>query len=74
MLLIFSKKVYFGCYIFSDSFEQMVLSAFESCSKVLGREGTSNVDSRHWSYNQELGGNIEEMVPDGTCLHVLFLL
>ncbi|KAL8476053.1 hypothetical protein ACS0TY_028647 [Phlomoides rotata] len=44
----------------------MLLSASESCSKVLGREGTSNADSRQRSYNQEPEDEIEEMVPDGT--------
>lgn len=72
-LLISFEKVNFGCYGFYDSFEQMMLSAFASFSKALGRGGTSNGDSRHWSYNQELGGNLEEMVPDGTfCLAILF--
>lgn len=53
-------------------FEQMMLSAFESYSKAIGKEGTSNVDPRHSSYNQEPGENMEEMVLDGTCLPILF--
>ncbi|CAA0840903.1 Protein of unknown function (DUF1162 [Striga hermonthica] len=44
---------------------KMVLSAFESFSKISNREGTINVESRHWSHNQEAGGNLREMVPDG---------
>lgn len=56
-----------ACSFVSDSFAQMVLSAFESCSKVLIREGTAKVESRHWSYNEEAGGSLREMVPDGAC-------
>ncbi|GFP80965.1 hypothetical protein PHJA_000239800 [Phtheirospermum japonicum] len=43
----------------------MLLSAFGSWSKVLSREETAKVESRHWSYNQEAGGSLREMVPDG---------
>lgn len=51
----------------------MILSAVESFSTALGSGRTPNVDSRGWSYNQESGGNMEEMVPDGTCsLPILF--
>ncbi|KAI3452089.1 hypothetical protein Pfo_008754 [Paulownia fortunei] len=49
---------------------KMVLSAFESCSKVLSREGASKVESSAWSYNQEPGGSMEEMVPDGTIVAI----
>ncbi|KAK6129038.1 hypothetical protein DH2020_037218 [Rehmannia glutinosa] len=48
---------------------KMVLSAFESCSKVLSREG-AEVESKHWSYNQEPGGSLKEMVPDGTIVAI----
>ncbi|KAL1538923.1 hypothetical protein AAHA92_27610 [Salvia divinorum] len=48
----------------------MILSSFESCSNFLVREGTSNVDSRHRSYSQEPGENMEEMVPDGTIVAI----
>ncbi|XP_057771209.1 LOW QUALITY PROTEIN: uncharacterized protein LOC130991025 [Salvia miltiorrhiza] len=48
----------------------MMLSAFESCSKALGREGASYVDPRRWSYSQEPGENMEEMVPDGTIVAI----
>lgn len=44
----------------------MLLSASESCSKALSRDGTSNVVPRQGSYNQEPGEETEEMVPDGT--------
>ncbi|KAL3616453.1 hypothetical protein CASFOL_039843 [Castilleja foliolosa] len=44
----------------------MLLSAFESCSKVLSREGTAKVESRHWTYNPEAGGSMGELVPDGS--------
>ncbi|GER30822.1 hypothetical protein STAS_06785 [Striga asiatica] len=49
---------------------KMVLSAFEFFSKISNREGTINVESRHWSHNQEAGGNLREMVPDGTIVAI----
>ncbi|KAL6551686.1 hypothetical protein OROGR_007840 [Orobanche gracilis] len=49
---------------------KMVLSAFESCSKVFSREGTAKVKSRHWSYNEEAGGSLREMIPDGTIVAI----
>lgn len=59
--------VNFECYTLLDSFKQMILSAAESFSKALGSGGTTNVDSRRWSYSQESGENMEEMIPDGAC-------
>ncbi|XP_011099247.1 uncharacterized protein LOC105177708 isoform X2 [Sesamum indicum] len=49
---------------------KMVLSALESFSKVSSRKGPSEVESRPWSYNQEPGGSMEEMVTDGTIVAI----
>lgn len=43
----------------------MVLSAFESFSKVLTSVENPKVESRPRSYDHEPEGNVEEMVPDG---------